>query len=147
MDDSQVTRRYDTIIGCDILSELNIDSCFSDNTIRGNGVTYEGYTAPIKHVSKINFNSSSNWIKGRIFHEEDLLESKHVLDTMWRTHHIIDAHYKKPGLYKFTFESKHLSEYEPTVLHNLLSKYELLFNIMLGNRENKPIYIELQPRA
>ena len=53
MDDSQVTRRYDTIIGCDILSELNIDSCFSDNTIRGNGVTYEGYTAPIKHVSKL----------------------------------------------------------------------------------------------
>ena len=45
------------------------------------------------------------------------------------------------------FESKNLSEYEHTVLHNLLSKYELLFNIMLGNWENKPIYIELQPGA
>ena len=63
----QVDHKYNMILGCDILSKLNIDLCFSDNKIRGNEGSYKGCKTQMKDVSKINFNASSNWIKDEIF--------------------------------------------------------------------------------
>ena len=63
----QGNRRYDMILGINIFYKLNIDLCFSDNTSRGNGGTYEEGTAPMKGVSEIGFNSLSYWIKNKIF--------------------------------------------------------------------------------
>ena len=48
VDDSQKNSRYDMIIGQDLLLEFNLDLCFSDNTIKGNGGTYEVFTAHMK---------------------------------------------------------------------------------------------------
>ena len=45
--------KQDIILGCDILSKLKIDPCFSNSTIRINGGTYEGCTAPMKKVTNI----------------------------------------------------------------------------------------------
>ena len=53
-------QKYDTILGRHILFELKIDLCFYNNTIRGNGGAHEGCTAPMKDVSKISLNLSSN---------------------------------------------------------------------------------------
>ena len=33
------------------------------------------------------------------------------------------------------------------MLHNLLSKYDLLFDRTMGNWKTKPVYIQLQPYA
>ena len=50
----QGNHRYDMILGRDILSELKIDLCFSDNTIKGNLGTCKGSKSPIKDGLKIN---------------------------------------------------------------------------------------------
>ena len=51
MCDSQGNINYKMILGCDILNELQIDLCFSKNTIIGNGGAYEGCAAPMKDVT------------------------------------------------------------------------------------------------
>ena len=66
------------ILGRDILYELNIDLYLSDNTIWVNGGTCEGCTASTKDVSDINFNSSSNFIKDKIFCNAELWERKRM---------------------------------------------------------------------
>ena len=70
--DSQGNHKYDMILGSHILSELKIDSCLFNNTIRVNSGAYEGCTSPIKYISKINFNSSFDWLKDKNFWNEAL---------------------------------------------------------------------------
>ena len=48
MDDSQENNKCDMILGGEIFSELKIDLCFSNNTIRGNRGTYKGCTSTNK---------------------------------------------------------------------------------------------------
>ena len=48
MDDSQKKSRHDMIIGRDLLSEIQLDLCFSDHTIRENGGEYEVCTISMK---------------------------------------------------------------------------------------------------
>ena len=62
LDNSQGRHRYGMILGRNILYELKIDLCFSNNTTRENGGTYEGCTNPMKIISKIHFNFSSDWL-------------------------------------------------------------------------------------
>ena len=47
------------ILGREIFSEIQIDLCFSNNTVRGDGGAYERCKAPMKHVTNINFNAFS----------------------------------------------------------------------------------------
>ena len=42
------------IIDQDLLLELELDLCFSDCTIKGDGGAYEGCTAPIKYSSDLS---------------------------------------------------------------------------------------------
>ena len=70
VDDLQGNRRYNMIIRRDILSELKIDLRFSKNKIQVNGGACEVYTAPMKDVSKINFNASYNCSQVEIFQNE-----------------------------------------------------------------------------
>ena len=53
MDESKGNYRYNIILGHDILSELQIGICFSNNKMRGDEVTYEGCTAPMKYITNI----------------------------------------------------------------------------------------------
>ena len=43
------------------------------------------------------------------------------------------------------FDSKHLINDEKSMLNDVLTKYEFLFNGTLGNCKMKPVYIELHP--
>ena len=70
MDDSQGHHRYDMMLGCDILSEPNIDLCFFHKTVRVNKGTYEGCTAPMKDVSKFDLNSSYDWLQDESIQNE-----------------------------------------------------------------------------
>ena len=72
MDYSLGNHRYDMILGCDILSELDIDLYFYKNKIIVNRVAYKGCTVLMKDISKINLNASSDWIKDKIFRNEKL---------------------------------------------------------------------------
>ena len=93
MDDLQVFHRYGIILGHDILSKLNMDLCFSNNTIRVNGFTYEGCTATNKYISKtISTCHIIDW------NTKALGMNKYGRTNMrwipYRVHHILDAHYK-----------------------------------------------------
>ena len=97
--DSQGNIRYDMIIGRDIFPELQIYLCLSDNTIRGNGGTHEGCTAPMKAVT--NSMSSPQYHNGTLWKKE-LWESEHVLYATRCTRHILDNHYEKYDICKVT---------------------------------------------
>ena len=86
--DLQVNHRYNMILGSEIFPELIIDLYFSDNAIRVNGDAHKECIAPMKNLSRINFNTSSNWLKEERYQNEDLWEREHFLDTTQRTCHI-----------------------------------------------------------
>ena len=54
--------KYEILIGRYIWSELNIDLCFSNNIIRGNGGAQKGRADLMKYISKNSFNAPSNCI-------------------------------------------------------------------------------------
>ena len=65
--------------------------------------------------------ASSAHSHDRTIYHEELWESKHVLNTTWSTHHILDSHYEKTDLRKVA--SKTLTDDKRSVLHNMLSNY------------------------
>ena len=60
---------------------------------------------------------------------------------------ILDTNYQKAYLNNITSEIKHLSHNEKCMLHDVLSKYEFIFDGTLGTWKPKPVHIELQPGA
>ena len=61
------------------------------------------------------------------------LGNNYVLEAMWDTYHVLDIHYWKYDLRNIKSESKHLSEEEHAMLHNILSKYAFLSEWILYN--------------
>ena len=60
---------------------------------------------------------------------------------------ILNEKYQKSDLIKIVSNSKHLNNNEQSMLHDLLTKYELLFDGTPGTWEMKPVDIELKPGA
>ena len=86
----------------------------------------------MKDVTNIHFNTPFSWIHGKRFHNEELCESKHVLDATWHTRCILDAYYENDNLSKITSENKHLTDEKRAVIHTLPTKYQFLFDGSLG---------------
>ena len=149
VDDSPGAHRYDMILGRDIMDKLDLDICFSDNTIKctKEGAAFEGCTAPMKDLATISPNASSDWLHDETFCHEESWESDHVLDATQRTRHILDATYKKADLRQVVNDNKHLTDEERDALHSLLVKYEFLFDGTLGHWNTRPVDIELQDDA
>ena len=70
--------------------------------------------------------------------------SENVLNSMWRTHRILDEKYQKGDLSKIVSNSKHLSNDEQIMLYDVLTKWEFLFDRTLGTWK-KIVDKELQP--
>ena len=64
-----------------------------------------------------------------------------MLDDTQRTCCIQGDYYGKYELRKIIPESKYLSEEECVIIHDILSKYKLLFDETQGNQKIKPIGI------
>ena len=99
-----------------------------------------------KDVLKINFNFSCDWLKYESFQNKERWDIKHVMVATWHTYSILYDYYKK-NLRRVTSESKHLPEVERTMVHNVLSKYELLFSQTLVTCKTKTLNIEPQTYA
>ena len=56
-----------------------------------------------------------------------------MLYSMLCKHHILDDYYGKYDPYKVSSEITHLSEEDCVMIHDVLSKYEFLFDVTLGN--------------
>ena len=124
VDELQKNSRYDIIISRDLLLELKLDLCFSDYTIKGNGGAYKGCTAPTRNPYNLCDDAS--------FRNEEVWESEHVLDYMRRRRRILDESYQRANLSKIVSKSKQLNNNEKSMLHEVLNKYELLFDRTLG---------------
>ena len=133
MDDSQKNSRYDMIMGRDLLLELKLDLCFSYCTIKGNVGAYKACTVYMKHPSYLR--------DAKIFINERLWESKHVINSTRRTRKILDAKYQKSDLRKIVSNSKHLNNNEQSMLREILTKYESPFEGTLVAWKTKPVYI------
>ena len=59
---------------------------------------------------------------------------------------ILDKNYQKAYLNNIMSEVKHLSHNEKCMLHDILSKYEFIFDETLGTWKPKPVDIVLQTR-
>ena len=66
---------------------------------------------------------------------------------MKQKRNILDTNYQKAYLNNITSEIKHLSHNEKCMLHDVLSKYEFLFDGTLVTWKPKPVDKELHPGA
>ena len=69
------------------------------------------------------------------------------MDAPYCTDLIVHDYCKKPNQSKVASESKRIPEEDHTMIHNILIKYDFLFEITLGNCKTKPMDIELKPDA
>ena len=90
------------IIGSNLLSELNIGLCLSNDTVRVNESLYNGFNNPMKDILKNKFNLSLNCLKYESFHNREIWERKNVLDTTLCTRFILYS--LKNGLHKVVSE-------------------------------------------
>ena len=67
------------------------------------------------------------------------------MDSMWHTCCILYSLYEYYYLHKVVSEVKKIPEEDYAMLHEILSKYELLFGGTLGTSKTKPVDVELQP--
>ena len=81
------------------------------------------------------------------FRNEELWESEHILDSTRLTRRILDAKYQKSDLRKTVSNIKHLNNNEQSILHDVLTRYELLLDGTLGTWRTKHVDIELQAGA
>ena len=121
---------YDMIIGRDILQFLQMDLCFSDQTVR-----WGENTMPFKDK------------------DASVLESYHIRadekenESTERLKRILDAKYEKADLRQICESQTELSKEEQRKLFDLLSKYEHVFDGTLGTWSGSPVDIELLPDA
>ena len=94
---------------------------------------YKGCTIYMKDPSDLRDDA--------IFRNEELWESEHVLNSTQRTCRILDAQYQKADLRKIVSNSKHLNNNKQSMLHEVLTKYELLFDGNLRTWKTKPVDI------
>ena len=122
---SDVSKRYDMILGRDLLNALQMDIRFSDSTI-----TWQEGTIPMKPIDCDK--NDSFYIKDDV--EEDLGK-------------ILDAKYEKAHLDKVVASYNHLSAGEQTKLLQLLQSYASLFDGTLGTWKGNAYDIELKADA
>ena len=119
---------YDMIIGRDILTDLGIDIRFSNNTVE-----WDDSEIPMKDA------------------DLDEQESYHVGDgdiaddAIERIKKILDAKYEPADLRAVSKEAVHLEEEQQEKLHDLLKRYETLFDGTLGHWNDVEYKIDLKP--
>ena len=121
---------YDMIIGRDMLQDLGIDLCFSDNTIR-----CSGNELPFKPVM-------DGKLDANLVHIEEPPVVQEALDRR-----IAENDYAKADLPSYVSELKYLSPEEKQSLLALLRDYESLFDGTLGEWKGKPYHIQLREGA
>jgi hypothetical protein len=121
-------RKYDVIVGRDLLQDLGIIINFRDKTIE-----WEHGSDPIPH-----FKSDSH----DLFKIES--ERKPVIEATNRVKSIIDAKYEKANLDELVTSCTQLSNLEQQQLLQLPTKHEAFFDGSLGHWKDQPYDIKLK---
>jgi predicted aspartyl protease len=122
---------YDMIIGRDLLSELGININFKTNKVE-----WDDVSIPMKDIDAT-------------YSEAYYVEDSHIVnESMERIKRILDAKYEPANLEEIVKNNcSHLSPEEQKSLHELLTKYEGLFDGTLGRWTGEPYDIEVKPNA
>ena len=121
---------YDMIIGRDLLTELGLDISFKQQTI-----TWDTAEIPMK---------PRDCTPEDAYHVKDSLAMDEASD---RIKQIIDAKYEPANLDTVVQECKHLNKNQQASLHQLLTKYEDLFDGTLGQWNEAPYDIKVRKDA
>jgi len=125
------------IIGRDILSILEIDMFFKDET-----VTWDHVTIPMKdyHLDDKIPKPTRSELKS-ILSPRD--EPKATQEATNRAIKILDSTYKKADLRKVTDEALSLNDQEKEQLFKLLSEFKELFGGTLGDWKTEPVELRM----
>jgi transposase InsO family protein len=131
--------RYDFIFGRDYLNKYGIDLCFSQGVIEWDGAQMD--MKPAEEVCKQDIDIQA------CLEEVDETD---VIEQFWNEHYaqqIMDSKYEKTDLLRVTQAQDHLTIEQREALHELLSKYEDLFQGQLGEWPGEELSVELTPDA
>ena len=131
---------YDMVIGRDLMTTLNMDLLFSKKL-----VSWEGMEIPMrdfKSLSKHNY--SRHELKAMV---QTMQEPKATKESTSRMVEILDAKYEKANLKEVVAAATHLSDFQKEQLHQLLKKYEELFDGTLGEWQGPEVDFELKEGA
>ena len=142
-DTPNTSKRYDMILGRDLLQELSLDILFSECEIRGgeNG-PYQDCSCEMKDYSEIAEQENN-----MTTYDNERYDSSIAKEASDRATRITAADYKKADLEKVVADCKHLNKNEKKSLYKLLKRYEFLFDGTLGTWHSKPVDIELKEGA
>lgn len=126
---SEKISNYDMIIGRDLLTELGIDVCFSDGTIKWPKQNGE---IPMKSTTATEYS------------EFFLQDPANVAEDAERISKILDAKYQKADLQEVVSGIKTINEPEQKRLLELLERWETLFDGTLGKWKGEPYKINLR---
>ena len=128
---------YDAIIGRDLMSSLGLDILFSKKS-----VAWEGIEIPM-----IDFRQLKKYKLSRKEFKAFMENTKEPIVTEQATKRVIkilDSNYQKANLQQVVNGATHLNKKQKKWLHNLLLKYESIFDGGLGEWNTDPVDFELK---
>ena len=132
------TTNYDIILGKDFMQELGIDILNSSLTLR-----WDGIEIPMRDFGELR--KPVDALSAYLLDIDKQTDSAN--DMQNRVTRILDAKYEKANLENLCKSQQHLTPMEQTMLHNLLTTYEHLFDGTLGEWRGTGVSFELKPDA
>jgi hypothetical protein len=129
--------QFDLILGTETMKELGIILNFRDKIITIDEI--------ILLMRNINNLQGSSILQALRYHHSLAMEPQSTQDATQHATRILDAKYSKADLQSvFRDNCKHLSANQQKKLLQLLKKYELLFDGILGDWKTKPVSFQLK---
>ncbi len=129
--------RYDIILGVKTMKKYGIILDFKDKMIAVDEVKLP--------MQNINYLQGSSTLSALRLNQSLAMEPQSTQDATKRVTRILDAKYQKVDLQSIVRDKcKHLSTDQQKKLLRLLTKYELLFDGILGDWNTKPVSFQLK---
>jgi hypothetical protein len=127
----------DLILGTETMKELGIVLDFKAKMI-----TIDEIILPMRNI---NYLQGASMLRALKLNNSLAMEPKITQDATKHATWILDAKYNKAGLHSIVMDyCKHLSSNQQKKLLQLLMKYELLFNGILGDWRTKPVSFQMK---
>jgi hypothetical protein len=131
--------QYDLILGTETLKELGIVLDFKAKTM-----TIDEVILPMRNINHLQGAGTLRALKLNLNHSL-AMEPHSTQDTTNFVMQILDAKYKKADLQSIVRDNcKHISADQQKKLLQLLKKYEMLFDGILGGWKTKPVSFQLR---
>jgi hypothetical protein len=159
---------YDFIFGCNYLNRYGLDLCFSNKTIRWDGMVMpmkDRRDADLKQMDQSNLKELQAELDDEYFlqtlpqhaiaaleevselYAQQLIDLRTSPDDESFAQQILDAKYEKQDLKELCNGLNHLSAQQQQILYDTIRPFQDLFEGKLGTWPGDPISVELLPDA